>query len=115
MIKKITIVLILIGSMSTYGQKKYSLYGTTSLVQFEQVNVTLDGYYKFSPEFSFSTWSQRTSGIEDVRGGDYFASVNTFNYSKKSSKSTLSMGISVFKNESLVRNQIIIKLRFKIL
>lgn len=115
MIKRITVMLLLIGSMSTYGQKKYSLYGSTSYIQFEQVNVTLDGYYKFSPEFSFSTWSQRTNGIEEVRGGDYFASVNTFNYSKKNSTSTLSMGLSVFRNEFLVRNQIIIKLRFKIL
>jgi len=115
MIKKIIIALWLIGSMSTYGQKNYSLYGTTSLVQFEQVNVTLDGYYKFTNELSFSTWSQRTNGIEAIRGGDYFASVNTFNFSKKNSTSTLSMGISIFRNETIVRNQFIIKFRFKIL
>ena len=114
MIKKITIAILLLVSVSMYSQKKYSLYGSTSIVQFEQFNVTLDGYYNFNSEVSFSTWSQRTNGIEEIRGGDYFASVNTFNYSKKDSNSTISMGVSLFRNQTIIRNQIIIKLRFKI-
>ncbi len=113
--KKIVLISLLISSVSFYGQKKYSLYGGTSLIEFEQVNFTLDGRYNFSPTFSFSTWSQKTNGIEQVQGGDYFASINTFNYSKKNSKSTLSLGLSTFKNKDISIDQFIIRLRVKVL
>jgi outer membrane receptor for ferrienterochelin and colicin len=113
-LKKIILSTILLASMSMYSQKKYSLYGESSLVGFKQLNINLDGRYEFSPKLSLSSWSQRTNGIEQAQGGDYFVSINTFNY-KMSVKSTVSLGVSNFRNKNVSRDQFIIRLRLKLL
>jgi outer membrane receptor for ferrienterochelin and colicin len=113
-LKKIVLAFLFLSSISFYGQKKYSLYGESSLVGFKQLNINLDGRYEFSTKLSFSTWSQKTNGIEQVQGGDYFVSINTFNY-KMSQKSTISLGVSNFRNKNVDRDQFIIRLRLKLL